>query len=114
MSAYLLKDRSLIISNFVTFVVAYTPTEEAPEGQKTINMAALNSTVVSVPARKYVFLLTYETARTEKRSEGSGDAGCKVLGAYDRDVLNENDKPILGFVEDDKLVLSSEHLYFHP
>ena len=32
-SARLLKARILIKSNFVTFVVAYAPTEEAPEGQ---------------------------------------------------------------------------------
>ena len=33
-SARLLKARISIKSNFVTFVVAYAPTEEAPEGQK--------------------------------------------------------------------------------
>ena len=33
-SACLLKTRISIKSNFVTFVVAYAPTEEAPEGQK--------------------------------------------------------------------------------
>ena len=33
-SARLLKARKLIKSNFVTFVVAYAPTEEALEGQK--------------------------------------------------------------------------------
>ena len=54
--ARLLKARISIVSNFDTFVVAYTPTEEAPEGQNTIYMAALNSTVPSVPAREYVFV----------------------------------------------------------
>ena len=99
MSAHLLKDRSLIVSNFATFVVAYTPTEEAPEGQKTKNIAALNSTVASVPAREYVFVLKYETARPGKRRGGGGKADCKVLGACGRDVLNKNDKPILCFVK---------------
>ena len=33
-SARLLKAQISVKSNFVTFVVAYTPTEEAPEGQK--------------------------------------------------------------------------------
>ena len=33
-SARLLKARILIKSDFVTFVVVYAPTEEAPEGQK--------------------------------------------------------------------------------
>ena len=39
-SASLLKARISIKSNFVTFVVAYAPTEEAPEGQKAKYMAA--------------------------------------------------------------------------
>ena len=39
-------------------MVAYAPTEEIPEGQKAKNMAALHSTVASVPAREYVFVLT--------------------------------------------------------
>ena len=47
MSARLLKARISILSSFVTFVVAYILTEEAPEGQKTIYMAALKSTVAS-------------------------------------------------------------------
>ena len=68
-------------------------------------MAALNSTVPSVPAREYVFVLKHEDVRTGKRGEGSGEAGCKVLGAYGRDVLNQNDKPLLGFAEDNTLAL---------
>ena len=55
-SARLLKGLISIKSNFVTFVVAYAPTEEAPEGQKTKYMEALNCTVASVPAREYVFV----------------------------------------------------------
>ena len=49
-SARLLKARISIKSNFVTIVVAYAPTEKAPEGQKVKYMAALNCTVASVPA----------------------------------------------------------------
>ena len=56
-SARLLKARIRIKSNFVTFVVACSPTEEAPEGQKAKYMAALNCcTVASVPPREYVFV----------------------------------------------------------
>ena len=47
-SARLLK----VKSKFVTFVVAYAPTEEAPEGQKAKYMAALNCTAASVSARE--------------------------------------------------------------
>ena len=104
-SARLLKARISIKSNFVTFVVAYAPAEEAPEGQKAKFMAALNCTIALVPAREYVFVLTDANARTGKRGEGRGEAGSKVLGAYSRDMLNENGKLLLGFTEDNKIAL---------
>ena len=81
-SARLPKARISIKSNFVTFMVAYAPTGEAPEGQKAKYMAALNCTVASVPAREYVFVLTDANARTGKRGEDGGEADSKVLGAY--------------------------------
>ena len=59
-------------------MVAYAPTEEAPEGQKAKCLAALNNNVASVPARDYVFVLV------------GGGKGSKVLCAYGRDVLNVN------------------------
>ena len=49
-SARLLKARISIKSSFVTFVVAYAPTEDATEGEKVKYMAALNSTIKPVPA----------------------------------------------------------------
>ena len=104
-SARLLKARTSIKSNLVTFVVAYAPTVEAPEGQKAKYMAALNCTVASVPARKYVFVLTDANARKGKKGGGGGKAARKVLGAYGRDMLNENGKLLLGFAEDNKLAL---------
>ena len=104
-SARLLKARISIKSNFVMFVVAYAPIEEAPEGQKAKNMAALNCTVASVPTREHVFVLTDANARTGRRGEGGGEADSKVLGGYGRDVLNENGKLLLGFAEDNKLAL---------
>ena len=55
-SARLLNDRIPIKFNFVTFLVAYAPFEEAPEGQKVKHMAALNSTVASVPVRECIFV----------------------------------------------------------
>ena len=99
------EDEISIISIFVTFVVACAPTEEAPEGQNTKCIAALNCTVASVPAREYVFVLADANARTGKRGEGGGEADSKVLGAYGRDKINENGKLLLGFAEDNKLAL---------
>ena len=68
-------------------------------------MAALNCTVASAPPREYVFLLTDANARTGKIGEGGGEADIKVLGEYDRDMLNEKSKLLLGFAEDNKLAL---------
>ena len=68
-------------------------------------MAALNCTVASVPARQYVSVLTDAKARTGTRGEGGGETDSKVLGAYDRDKLNENGKLLLGFARDNKLAL---------
>ena len=104
-SARLLKAQISIELNSVTSVVAYAPTEETPEGQKAKYMAALNCTVVSVPAREYVFVLTDANARIGKRVEGGEEADSKVLGGYGRDVLNENGKLLLGLAEGNKLVL---------
>ena len=104
-SAHLMKARISSESNFVTFLVDYAPTEEAPEGQKAKYMAALNSTVASVPARKYVFVLTDANARAGKRGEGGREADRKMLGAYGRDAINENGKLLLSFAEHNKLAL---------
>ena len=87
-SARLLKARISIQSTFVTFVVAYDPTEDATEGEKAKYMAALNRTVKPVPSREHVFVLTDADARTGKKGEGGGETDSKVLGAYGRDVLN--------------------------
>ena len=86
-------------------MVAYAPTEEAPKGHKAKYMIAPNCTVASVPAREYVFVLTDANARTGKRGESGGEADSKVSGAYGRDKVNENGKLLLGFAEDNKLVL---------
>ena len=109
--ACLLKARVSIKSNFVAFVIACAPTEEAPERQKVKYMAALNCTVASVPAREYVFVLTDANARTGKRGEGGGEADSKVLGAYGRNKLNKNRKLLLGFAEDNKLALLNTLFY---
>ena len=104
-SAPLLKARISIKSNYITVVVDYVPTEEAPEGRKAKYMAALNCTVASMPAREYVLVLKDANASTGKGGEGGREADSKVLRAYGRKMLNENGKLLLGFAEDNKLAL---------
>ena len=58
-----------------------------------------------MPSWEHVFVLTDANARTGKRGEGGGETDSKVLGAYGRDVLNENGKLLLRFAEDNKLAL---------
>ena len=60
--------------------------------------------VASVPVREQVFVLTDANARTRKRG-GGGEIDSKALGAYGRDVLNEDGKLLLRFAEDNKLAL---------
>ena len=103
-NARLLKARTSIKSSFVTFVVAYAPIKTTAEGEKAKYMSAFNSTVASVPAREHVFVLTDANARTGKRG-GGGEIDSKALGAYGRDVLNENRKLLLRFAEDNKHLL---------
>ena len=62
-----------IKSTFVTFVLAYAPTENATEGEKAKYMAALNSTVKPVPAREHVFVLTGECQDGEERRGRRGN-----------------------------------------
>ena len=76
-----LKTWILIKSNFVMFVVAYTPTEEAAERQKTKYMSSLSSILATVSAPKCVFGLTDVNARRGKICEGGGEVCSKLLGA---------------------------------
>ena len=85
------------------FVAANAPTEETPEGQKAKYMVALNSTVASVPAQKYLFVLPDANAKKGKRGKRNGEAGSKVLGTYGRDLLKVNNKISLRFAGNSKL-----------
>ena len=86
-------------------MVTHTPAEKAPEGQKAKYMAALNSTVVSLPSREYVFVLTNANARTGKRDEGGEESSSKMLGAHVQDMVNENGHLLLGFAKDNTFAL---------
>ena len=83
-------------------MVACAPTEDATEGEKANHIAALSNTVKLVPGRGHGFVLTDTITR---RGEGGMKTDNKVLGAYGRDVLNENGNLLLGFAEDNKFAL---------
>ena len=68
-------------------------------------MAALHSSVASMPTWEYVFILTDAIVRTRKRGERGREENEKVLGAYGQDLLNKNGNLLLGFAEDNKLVI---------
>ena len=68
-------------------------------------MTALNSTVASVPAREYVFVLTGANAMAGKRGEGGWEPDSSVLRASGQGKLNKNGKLLLGFTEGNKLAL---------
>ena len=76
-------------------------------------MAALNSTVASVLVREYVFSLTDENTRTERRGEGGGEPDSKALGAYGRDVLNDLTVITAGFRRRQRARFP-EHLFCTP
>ena len=54
-------------------------------------MVALDIAVQDVPPHEQLFVLIDASVRTRKRREGRvGSKYNEVLGAYDRDILNEN------------------------
>ena len=111
-SARLLKARISIKPYLVTFVVAYAPAEEAPERQKAKDMAALNSSVTSMPARKYFFVLTDANARTGKRGEGGEKADNKVFGCIWPRHAQRKRQTTAGFCRRQQ-TRSSEHFLLH-
>ena len=113
-SARLFKAPISMKSNFMMFVVAYSQTEEAAEGQKAKYMAALNSTVASVPAREFVFVLTDANARTGRRSEGGGEADSKVPGAFGRDRRAQRKRQTTAGFRRRQQARSSKHFVLHP
>ena len=73
-----------------------------------VSCAKLHRSISARSGKRLCFsqlVLTDANARTGKRDEGGGEADIKVLGAYGRDVLNENGKLLLGFAEDNRLAL---------
>ena len=96
------------IYDAVNFIVAYAPTEVSNNAElKRDFWQKLNDLVQRIPRKECLFVLMDANARTGKRVEGGGEDSGKVLGAYGRDVLNENGKRLLNFAANNKLALTN-------
>ena len=92
----------------VNFVVAYAPTEASKDSElKRIFWQKLHDLVERIPTKECLLVLMDANARTGRRVEGDGGDSGKVLGAYGRDVLNENGKRLLTFAADNNLALTN-------
>ena len=75
----------------MTSIVRYAPTDIQSVGEKKVFWTALERVVIGVPEHEQQLMLMDANARTGRRGGGKlGSEECKVLGAYDRDTLNDN------------------------
>ena len=92
----------------VSLVVAYAPTETADVSPKNIFGVALDSAVKDVTSHEQLFVLMDANARAGKRGEGRvGSKDNEVLGAYGRDILNDNGERMLTFAANHGISLVS-------
>ena len=90
----------------VTFFVAYAPTETHNASKKHPFWTTLDRAVKDVPRHEQLFVLmdaNARTARREKRGVGSKDN--KIIGAYGRDILNDNGELLLSFANNHDLAV---------
>ena len=84
----------------VTFFVAYAPTEIHDASKKHAFWTTLDRAVKDVPRHEQLFVLMDANARTGKREkEGVRRKDNKILGAYGRDILNDNGELLLSFAK---------------
>ena len=85
-------------------MLAYAPTAEVAEGQKTKYVAALKQHR-SISARSGM-RLRFNQRECQNKEKRRGRRGGTQQGViYGQDVFDENGKPLLGFAEDNKLAL---------
>lgn len=91
----------------VNFVVAYAPTECTKDTElKRVFWQKLEELVGQIPTRECLFVLMDANARTGQRL-GCDDNENRVLGAYGRDLINDNGKRLLSFATNCKLALTN-------
>ena len=83
----------------MTFVVGFAPTNTQVVILETnALLTVLDRVLKKGPENEQLSMLMDTNARTRRwRSGRLGGEGCKVLGAYGRDTLNDNDKRLLSF-----------------
>ena len=92
----------------VTFAVAYAPTETQNANNKHAFWTSLNRAVGGVPKHEQLFVLVDANARTGRREKGQvGSKVSKILGAYGRNTLNDNEELLLSFANNHDLALVS-------
>ena len=90
----------------MTFVVGYAPTDTQYVGKKHAFWTALDRVVKNVPEHEQLFALMDAKARTDRRGGGKlGIEESKILGAYGRYTLNDNDEWFLSFSANHGLAL---------
>ncbi|CAB1104344.1 unnamed protein product [Ectocarpus sp. CCAP 1310/34] len=97
----------------VTFVVGYAPTETVRTtaggdvNAKDSFWTALDAAIREVYSRDHLVVLMDANARTGRRREGCCDA--KIMGAYGRDIMNNNGERLLGLASDNQLSLTNTY-----
>ena len=80
----------------MTFVVGYAPIDTQSVGKKHAFWTAQVRVVKEAPGHEQLFVLTDACARTGQRGGGKlGCEGCKFLGTYGRDTLNDHGERLL-------------------
>ncbi|CAB1110585.1 unnamed protein product [Ectocarpus sp. CCAP 1310/34] len=97
----------------VTFVVGYAPTETVRTtaggdvNAKDSFWTALDAAIREVHSRDHLVVLMDANARTGRRRGGCCDA--KVLGAYGRDIMNNNGERLFGLASDNQFSLANTY-----
>ena len=90
----------------VTFFVAYAPTETQNASYKHAFWTTLDRAVEEVPKHEQLFALMDANARTGRREKVQvGSKQSRILGAHDRDTLNDNRELLLSFANNHALAL---------
>ncbi|CAB1115840.1 unnamed protein product [Ectocarpus sp. CCAP 1310/34] len=97
----------------VTFVVGYAPTETVRTTAggnvkaKDSFWTALDAAIREVHSRVHLVVLMDADARIGRRRDGCCDV--KIMGAYGRDIMNNNAERVLGLASDNQLSLTNTY-----